>query len=402
MKKAMNGGNYVQTVNVDNELINFSVQNQKLFDIATKSVSNCNIVNNDLIIELTNEDNKHTDDMLSGIRLYAHTGNEDDKYLERIYKSIKDNIKEDESGDPNICSFMDIPFVVPRGKYNTNFTEKTIKLHGASYNYTIGMKNILKAFWLELPEKSIGYFVIGFDKPLIQGQTDYKFVVIQFKTEDELEIEMEPRYDEVPKINEKIERQISGKYHEVFTQVFKVFVGINVVAPSEFKNSRGDSSLVCSVGSKQGYLFLLNKSLMFVLKPIIYLKFDEIARVEFHRVTSGHSARGFDIEVITKSGVSYLFSGIDKTESDLVMGFFTKNKINCSTKKEEEIKDNEYEDEDDEDDDENGNIESDDEDEEEGDNDFIAKDGEDDSRGGERQTAPPLQELREADAPDDG
>lgn len=371
MKRITNGVNLVQEVNIENETIVFNFQKQKLFDLQSRNVSNCNLINNDLILEINDESLKPTDDALVEIRLYTHENTEEERLLERIYRNIKDNIKSDETLDPMICMLPDLPFAVPRGKYNAHFTEKTIKLHGASYNYTINYKNILKAFWLEMPEKQMGCFVIGFDKPLIQGQTDYKYTIIQFKTEDELEVTMEDRYQDLPKINQNIENVVSGKYYEVFTRIFKVFTGVNVVVPGEFKNSKSDSCLNCSIGAKQGHLFILNKSFMFVLKPIIYLKFDEVARVEFHRVTSGHTARGFDLEIFTKAGTAYLFSGIDKSESDLLIAFLNKHKIVVTTAKEDEIKDDmEYED--DEDDEEIISQKS--EDSEEADDDFIAKD----------------------------
>ena len=361
----------LQEVKIENEHIDFNFQKHKLFDLQSKNISNCNLINNDLILEINDENLKATDDALVEIRLYTHENTEEERQLDRIYRSIKDNIKSDETLDPMICMLPDLPFAVPRGKYNALFSEKTIKLHGASYNYTINYKNILKAFWLELPEKQTGCFVIGFDKPLIQGQTDYKYTIIQFKTEDELEVTMEDRYDDLPRINQNLEKTIAGKYYEVFTKIFKVFTGVNVVVPGEFRNSKGDACLNCSIGAKQGHLFILNKSFMFVLKPIIYLKFDEVARAEFHRVTSVHTARGFDLEIFTKGGSAYLFSGIDKSESDLVIAFLNKNKIVVTTAKEDEIKDDmEYED--DEDDEEIVSQKS--EDSEEADDDFIAKD----------------------------
>lgn len=373
MKKTLNGVNIVQTVDIDNGTIHFNTQSNKLFDISSKTVSNCNLIGNDLIIEINDESLKPSDDALAEIRLYTHEFNEDNFILDKIHKSIKENIKSDESADSIICILPDLPFAVPRGKYNAHFTEKTIKLHGASYNYTLNYKNIIKAFWLEVPEKQLGYFVIGFDKPLRQGQTDYKFAIIQFKTDEEIELEMEPRYDEVPRIKENISKNLSGAYFEVFTQIFKVFSGVNVVVPGEFKSSKKEAVLNCSIGAKQGHLFILNKSVIFILKPVIYMKFDEIARVEFHRVTSGHTARGFDLEFFSKAGTSYLFSGIDRSESDLLIAFFTKNKIVVTTAKEDEIKDDvEYEDDDEEDQEIGSNQQ--DEDSEEADDDFIAKD----------------------------
>ena len=202
---------------------------------------------------------------------------------------------------------------------------------------SINYKNIIRAFWLELPDHSTGCFVIGFDKPLIQGQTDYKYTIIQFKKNEDIEVEMGPRYDEIPKINENISRTLVGPFFEKFTEIFKVFTGIGVVTPGDFKNSKGDACLPCSVGAKSGYLYLLNKSLIFILRPVIYVKYDEVAKAVFHRVTSGHTARGFDLEILTKAGTSYSYSGLDKADFDPVLKFMKERGVLTEAAKDEEI-----------------------------------------------------------------
>ena len=106
------------------------------FDLACPSCGQAD----ELIIEINDENLKPTDDALVEIRLYDHNNSDEQRYVDRVYNSLKDNAKVDESSDPIVCSVPEVPFVVPRGKYNTSFTEKTIKLHGASYNYTISTK----------------------------------------------------------------------------------------------------------------------------------------------------------------------------------------------------------------------------------------------------------------------
>lgn len=375
MRRGLNGVHAVQEVAVADGLITFNFREERLMEIPAKSVTNANLAHNELVVEVNDEDARPGDDVLVEVRLSGPESTEASTALERAYQAIRENTKAEEMSDPTICVLPNLPFVVPRGRFNAQFAEKYIKLHGASFNYSITYKNIIKAFWLELPGRETGCFVIGFDKPLIQGQTDYKYTVIQFKTAEEVEVEMGPRYDELPRINEHIERSLHDKFYEVFTRIFKVFTGLGVVVPGDFKSSRGEAALPCSIGARQGNLFLLNKSLIFILRPVVHVRFDEIARAVFHRVSSGHVARGFDLEVMTKAGTSFTFSGIDRSESESVMAFLKTAGVLIEAVRDEALKDEEYEDEEDDEEEESRKSGKDD-DSEEADDDFIAQDGE--------------------------
>jgi len=49
-------------------------------------------------------------------------------------------------------------------------------------------------------------------------------------------------------------------------------------------SSTKHSGVKCSVKASEGFLFFLTKSLIFVPKPVIYMKLDDVRAVEFHRV----------------------------------------------------------------------------------------------------------------------
>ena len=110
----------------------------------------------------------------------------------------------------------------------------------------------------------------------------------------------------------------------------------------------------------------------YYLKNTNRIKFNDITSAKFHRITNAMSNRNFDLEIITKDGQSFMFSDIDKADSELIMNLFSGKKILTSIVKDEEgILQDDYEDDDE------GLIESENENNEYGDDDdFVAKDDE--------------------------
>lgn len=57
-------------------------------------------------------------------------------------------------------------------------------------------------------------------------------------------------------------------------------------------------------------MYPLERGFIYVHKPPIHIRFEEVSSVNFAR--SGGSTRSFDFEVETKSGVVHTFSSIEK------------------------------------------------------------------------------------------
>lgn len=119
-------------------------------------------------------------------------------------------------------------------------------------------------------------------------------------------------------------------------KLFKMIMGVNIIIPGNFKTSQGHASLKCAVGNQDGNLFLMNKSMIFINKPVIYIRISDVARVEFRRVAGRLNMRGFDFEVVLKSGVSTIFSGADKRDLDQVKEYFEKSEVEVKTINEED------------------------------------------------------------------
>ena len=68
--------------------------------------------------------------------------------------------------------------------------EQSFRLRGKTYDYKVQYDSIKKFMLLPKPDDLHVLIVIGLDPPLRQGQTRYPFLVMQFKKDDELELDL--------------------------------------------------------------------------------------------------------------------------------------------------------------------------------------------------------------------
>ena len=66
--------------------------------------------------------------------------------------------------------------------------ETSFRLRGKTYDYKIQYESIKK--FMLLPDDLHTLITIGLDPPLRQGQTRYPFLVMQFKREEEIIIDL--------------------------------------------------------------------------------------------------------------------------------------------------------------------------------------------------------------------
>ena len=297
---------------------------------------------------------------------------------DEFHNMIRRKAKIDESMGELICTVENLSLIVPRGKYTIDLHKENMRLHGSTFNYRILYKDVVKAFILPMNDGIHTCIVVGFSRALRQGNTMYPYIIFQFKRNKQLEIDLKLGEEELKSIHNNLQPTYNGPAYEVVAKLFKMIIGVNIIIPGNFKTTTDHSSIKCNVGNQEGYLFLMNKSMIFIKKPVIYIRLSEVARVEFQRVTGGISIRAFDFEVILKSGVSTTFAGADKRELESIRTYFAKAKITVKTINELEKYDELGSDDDDDD---VGIIKDDempDDDDDENDDDFVAPDGDDD------------------------
>merc|ERR1712113_348706 len=91
----------------------------------------------------------------------------------------------------------------------------------------------------------------------------------------------------------------------------------------------GTPALTCSHKAASGFIYPLERGLIFIYKPPIFLRYDEIKSVVFER--SGGSTRSFDISVSTKNDISYTFSSIEKNEYGKLYEYLKSKKVSVKT-----------------------------------------------------------------------
>ena len=115
----------------------------------------------------------------------------------------------------------------------------------------------------------------------------------------------------------------------MLSKLFKNLAKVNILIPGEFKSFRNDEAVKCSVKASDGYLYPLKSSLVFIHKPVHYIKHQEVKYVEFSRIggigAGMPASRSFDMTVTKMDGEAVHFAGIDKQEHKNLMAYL-KNK----------------------------------------------------------------------------
>ena len=77
-----------------------------------------------------------------------------------------------------------------------------------------------------------------------------------------------------------------------------------------YVSSSGTQAVGCSYKAASGFLYPLERGFIFVHKPPMHIRFDEVSAIHFAR--SAANTRTFDFDVNTKAGGTFTFSSIVK------------------------------------------------------------------------------------------
>lgn len=231
-------------------------------------------------------------------------------------------------------------FLTPRGRYQIELYDFFVRLRGQKYDYKIKYEDISRLFLLPKPDEVHMAFVIGLDKPIRQGQQRYQFLVLQVNKEnDEVLVNLEE--DALQKeYGGELQPVMRGSLANLVAKTFKIIAKKKVFIPGKFANANQQACVKCAVRANEGLLYPLEKQFVFIHKPTILIRFNEIESVEFQRYAGGQgSTRNFDLQVNLKgssaaaaaaSGVSsrdYTFSGIDRSDYQGLYNFLSGKKI---------------------------------------------------------------------------
>ena len=170
------------------------------------------------------------------------------------------------------------------------------------------------------------FFCVNLDPPIKQGQTRYHYLVFSFMQEDETELELPFTEEELKeKYEGKLEKEMKGQTFQLVSKVMKALVNRKITVPGSFMGHSGTPAVSCSYKAASGFIYPLERGIMFVYKPPIFVKFEDVQSVNFAR--SGGTNRSFDIEVSTRGDTVYTFSSIEKDEYTRLYEFLKGKKI---------------------------------------------------------------------------
>jgi structure-specific recognition protein 1 len=110
----------------------------------------------------------------------------------------------------------------------------SFRLRGKTYDYKIQYEAIKKFMVLPKPDDLHCMLCLGLDPPLRQGQTRYPFVVMQFKSDEEVTLDLNITEEE---LESKYKGKLQGHYeqplHQVVTYLFKGLGNKKVTAPAK-------------------------------------------------------------------------------------------------------------------------------------------------------------------------
>ncbi len=225
-------------------------------------------------------------------------------------------------------------FLTPRGRYNITLYDSFLRMYGSRYDYKIKYDDISRLFLLPKPNEVHKAFVIALDKPIRQGQQRYQMLVLQTTMETQ-EININLDEETLKKeYNGDLQPVMQGLLCNLIAKSFKIIANKKVFVPGKFRNADGQECVKCSVRANDGHLYPLEKSFVFIHKPPVLIRFDEIESIEFQRYAGGEgTTRNFDLCVRLQKAAGdtstkeYTFSGIDRTDFDSLYSFLSGKKI---------------------------------------------------------------------------
>ncbi|XP_015930923.1 FACT complex subunit Ssrp1 [Parasteatoda tepidariorum] len=306
-------------------VLSFDVDKNTAFEVPLTNVSHCTNAKSEVTLEFHQNDEA----AVSLMELRFHIPTDPNGTVDPV-QAFVDNVLAKASiiqatGDA-IVTFKELQCLTPRGRYDIKIFPSFIQLHGKTFDYKIPLDSILRLFLLPHKDNRQMFFVLSLDPPIKQGQTRYPFLILLFSKEDETTVELSLSEEDIKeKYDEKLQKEMSGPTFEVISRVMKAIVQRKITVPGSFKGHSGTHAVTCSYRAGNGLLYPLERGIIYVHKPPVHIRFEEIANINFAR--SGGSTRSFDIEIETKTGVVHTFSSIEKEEYGRLYDFTSGKKL---------------------------------------------------------------------------
>ncbi|XP_041653964.1 FACT complex subunit SSRP1a isoform X1 [Cheilinus undulatus] len=319
------------TAKFSGPLLSFDVNDNTAFEIPLSNVSQCATGKNEVTLEFHQNDD--TEVSLMEVRFYVPPSQSDERQdpVEAFAQSVLSKADVIQATGDAVCIFKELQCLTPRGRYDIRIYPTFLHLHGKTFDYKIPYTTVLRLFLLPHKDQRQMFFVISLDPPIKQGQTRYHFLILLFSKEEDISLTLNMSEDDVERRFEgKLSKNMSGSLYEMVSRVMKALVNRKITVPGNFQGHSGAQCITCSYKASSGLLYPLERGFIYVHKPPVHLRFEEISCVNFARGTT--TTRSFDFEIETKQGNQYTFSSIEREEYGKLFDFVNAKKLNIKNR----------------------------------------------------------------------
>uniref|UniRef100_A0A8C4GXJ5 FACT complex subunit SSRP1 n=1 Tax=Dicentrarchus labrax TaxID=13489 RepID=A0A8C4GXJ5_DICLA len=319
------------TAKFSGPLLSFDVNDNSAFEIPLSNVSQCATGKNEVTLEFHQNDD--TEVSLMEVRFYVPPSQSDERQdpVEAFAQSVLSKADVIQATGDAVCIFKELQCLTPRGRYDIRIYPTFLHLHGKTFDYKIPYTTVLRLFLLPHKDQRQMFFVISLDPPIKQGQTRYHFLILLFSKEEDINLTLNMSEEDVERRFEgKLSKNMSGSLYEMVSRVMKALVNRKITVPGNFQGHSGAQCITCSYKASSGLLYPLERGFIYVHKPPVHLRFEEISCVNFARGTT--TTRSFDFEIETKQGNQYTFSSIEREEYGKLFDFVNAKKLNIKNR----------------------------------------------------------------------
>nr|DBA15492.1 TPA: hypothetical protein GDO54_004694 [Pyxicephalus adspersus] len=276
------------------QLLSFDIGEQPAFELPLSNVSQCTTGKNEVTLEFHQNDD--SDISLMEIRFYVPPTQDDGgDPVEAFAQNVLSKADVIQATGDAVCIFRELQCLTPRGRYDIRIYPTFLHLHGKTFDYKIPYTTVLRLFLLPHKDQRQMFFV-----------------------------EVEKRFEG------KLKKNMSGCLYEMVSRVMKALVNRKITVPGNFQGHSGAQCITCSYKASSGLLYPLERGFIYVHKPPVHIRFDEVQCVNFARGTT--TTRSFDFEIETKQGSQYTFSSIEREEYGKLFDFVNAKKLNIKNR----------------------------------------------------------------------
>jgi len=309
--------------NSANQDLRFEVNGKLGFDLPVGHLKQVSTIGKaDINVEFQADPGAGTnDDVLAEIRFYVPGSGPGFVTAESLREKL--HMRGGVSAGEALVRFSDIMIQAPRGKHDFEIFERYMKIHGKTQSYTVPFSTVDKLHLLPYDyredDESKVSLVLRLTEPLRQGTQQHYYLELQFDSTDRVS-------DETREAAAKRIKKDASETFKCLGWTLQTLTGIKTTtAPAlvfKEKNPQKEYCIRCSYRAAHGKLFFNKHSMMYLHKPVLWVRYDEVESV---KIEAGKMrGRSFDMAFTVKLGdkvVKHEFASMDKAVLRCVLDF---------------------------------------------------------------------------------